>query len=199
MIQNGIYHPRQYVINYKEFLESFNDEDNFSSVGKKILLPFKGKDEEFVVLGLGINPDYNDTYRDYVDIMSTRILIGNVQWNDLDEKDFKLPIYSASRICKTLTNQKYYFSKDIQDHIIPRKIKVFIDDPSHQLSEDKDTFLYENIGDIWIPSLNEIIGYCTVSDDSPNTEQYPYFQDVANRKLDGMWWTRSKRHIEIGK
>lgn len=182
--------------NYKSLLKLIcpKEKEGGLKVGSKFMIPFNGEEKEFVVIGIGQNPNPENNER-FMDIMSTELLLKNIKWeiiNDtsltLDNNEYKNLFYTRSNIFGILKSQKKYFPQEIQDVIIPR-ITEFL--TSWDFVTGERTYSLVDIGDVWVPSLGEVFGEIIFSNDSPHNEQYEYFKDVENRKLGDLWWLRS--------
>lgn len=164
------------------------------SVGSKFYIPFNGKDEEFVIIGINENPGSEDKSKNYIDLMSTRCIIDSVSWKEnYSEDDYDRYIkylhYYKSDIIHKLKELEQYLPEEIKNIIIPRKAKFLVSHNTYSNEKEYDEF---DIGNIWLPSLKEVTGTLRYSDSSPEETQYSYFfEDVSNRALDKPWWLRS--------
>ena len=181
------------TLKFEDLKEHIAPKTNPLSVGNKFYIPFNGKDEEFVIIGINENPGSDDKSKNYIDLMSTRCIIDSVSWKEnYSEDDYDGDLeylhYCKSDIIQKLKEQEQYLPEEIRNVIIPRKAKFLV---SHNTYSNEKEYAEFDIGNIWLPSLKEVFGNLRYSDSSPEETQYSYFKDASNRSLDKHWWLRS--------
>lgn len=200
------------VYNYEEYMgeDSTIDVHDYDSLLKAIIpverrfragdiikIPYNGENIEFVILGVNINPNPGEKVDyDFIDIMSKELIIPDskgVRWGcvydyDLDESEFAFLNFAESNIIEELHSKLKLFPQDIQDACISRKMRFL--DGFDMISHEK-RYSTIDVGKVWLPSLKEIFGFCSISNSDHESEQYPYFVDESNRILNGRWWISS--------
>ena len=175
----------------KKFIAPAKEETSKITTNGIVMIPFKGEEKEFVVLGIGMLPDGTK----YMDIMSKELLLIDTKWKEELKDQYysraeSQPLnYTRSDIITVLNDQLKHFPKVVQEATLDREASYL--DTISSITGEK-TYKSVNIGKVWIPSLYEVFGLIDCySDDDPNNQQYEYFKNEDNRKMDRYWWLRS--------